>query len=433
MSFVQRIAEYVKSKSDFEKALIILVFCSTFLYPFINIILIYLGFVQVPRFNDFSAYYYAAERFLTDESIYSTLYIFLTDPSNYPSSQYGQPFVYPPIISIFFVPFTYLDFRAAGYVWGLVCVALLIISVKMLFKSEAVVLEKKLEVILYVCAIGFSPVITTLKAGQISICIFFLLTLSWYMYRRGNKTFSGIFMLFAATPKPCYILAAGYFLQKRSFRALLGMIVGLAGIIVISILLFSQSELVTYIKDIVLLKSNEAALNVGSPLPIEDAGCIELIPLYHFDSISLFVRIGVFLMLGGLLLFNPKDSIYTKYLFSLSIVTVILIFPIIDTDDLVMLLIPFFLVGISEYRMRNNLTIPLISLFLVQIHPYSVEFIAKFGPCHFPAMFVQISWIYDILPYIQPGMYGVWMLFGFILYRMIFGMLYHHKLQEKEI
>ena len=433
MSLVQRIAEYVKSKSKFEKALIILVFCSTFLYPFINMILIYHGFVQVPRFNDFSAYYYAAERFLTDESIYTTLNIFLMDPGNYSTLQYGNPFVYPPIVSIFFVPFTYLDFRAAGYAWDLLCIALLIISVKMLLKSEAVVLEKKLEVVLYVCAIGFSPVITTLKAGQISIFIFFLLTLSWYMYRQGKKLFSGIFMLFAVTPKPPYFLAAGYFLQKRSFRALLGMVVGLAGIIVISILLFSQSELVTYIKDIVLLKSHEAALNVGSGPMIIDAGCIELIPIYHLEYISLFARIAILLILGGLLLFNPKDSIYTKYLFSLSIVVVILISPIIDTDDLVMLLIPFFLVGVSEYRMGSSLTVPLLSLFLVQIHPYSVEFIAKFGPCHFPTMFAQMSWIQDILPYIQPGMYGVLMLFGLILYRMVFGMLYPHKLREKEI
>jgi hypothetical protein len=50
---------------------------------------------------------------------------------------------------------------------------------------------------------------------------------------------------------------------------------------------------------------------------------------------------------------------------------------------------------------------------LIHVHPYSVEFLSKFGPRIYP----PIELLTPAVPFLQPALYGTGLLLGYLVYR----------------
>lgn len=54
-----------------------------------------------------------------------------------------------------------------------------------------------------------------------------------------------------------------------------------------------------------------------------------------------------------------------------------------------------------------------ISMLLIHIHPYTVEFMSKFGPKVYP----PLELLTPVIPLLQPALYGMGLLVGYLAYR----------------
>lgn len=150
---------------------------------------------------DFTTFYYAAKAFLSganpyDPGVLSSL-----------SSNVTFPWVHPPFLLWFFVPFTFVSYHAAFCIFLLfkcaVCVGLICLWKNGFLKKEA-------DVLFYLfCLAAFNrTILLDLQAGNISLIEQALLWMGFLFYLERRQALFCVFILLAA----CFKLAPALFL-----------------------------------------------------------------------------------------------------------------------------------------------------------------------------------------------------------------------------
>ena len=194
--------------------------------------------------NDFDTFYNAGRAVISGEGIY------------YAKSHQGQleeagPFLYPPFAACFFALFAVFPLSAAAFFWNFFILVLFVASLSYsaaLLRINACDLKDfwlqsspfdKLATL-------FIPVlilIDNISMSQINILILFLCLVVLLTWRRKRPFLAGIILSTAIWIKLTPALFCFYFLAKRSWKVLLGVLIGsLLTVLLIPTLLFGLEE-----------------------------------------------------------------------------------------------------------------------------------------------------------------------------------------------
>jgi hypothetical protein len=154
------------------------------------------------------------------------------------------PYKYPPLFAVLLLPLTKLPILSAQRIWIIINEILLwsavVLSVSLVRKQMSI-----WQLLVVGCAVlGFYPVYTSLKLGQVSILLYFLVTLSIWLWQRDKRVLAALMLALAGVVKVLPLILLVYLFWKREYRMTLYTIL-FAGILVILPDLVIRSGLLT--------------------------------------------------------------------------------------------------------------------------------------------------------------------------------------------
>jgi alpha-1,2-mannosyltransferase len=189
---------------------------------------------------DLSFYWTAAQHLIHGEPIYSLAQL------SGPYAPQGQDgFLYPPPFAALMIPLAAVtpDARAAEWIWSTFGIAIVLITVTALLRSERLgeqfsMLRGRGGWLLVAAAFAFPPVIGELSIGNVHLVLLGLFTLAWLGIRRGDlpgDAMAGIGLGAAALIKvfPGVLLVS--LLATRRYRAAVAMVVAAAALVVVTL------------------------------------------------------------------------------------------------------------------------------------------------------------------------------------------------------
>ena len=178
--------------------------------------------------NDFDTFYAAGKAVLKAEGIY-----YVGD--YYKTREESGLFLYPPIAACIFAPFALLPISAAAFLWNTLLLILfggtLILILKYLGVSSGAlpsfwtsIPKRDRWLFAFVSAV---MLIDNLGMAQINILVFFLCAWALVLRQSGKSFVSGLVLSFAIFLKLTPVIFCFYFVLKRSWKLVGGVIVGI--------------------------------------------------------------------------------------------------------------------------------------------------------------------------------------------------------------
>ena len=183
--------------------------------------------------NDFAHLYLGAILAKQGKNIYSPEELFSTAQSL--GIQHFNPFVYPPVVALFFIPLIWFSYPTAQIVWFILNHIFLITAFILLilsFKSENKLIY---AVVALVLTFSSHPLYRTLTAGQLNLLILFLISLSWFLFARKKLVGAGIFLGIATLLKLFPGLLILFFLWKKEYKVAVSAIATIAILVLFSL------------------------------------------------------------------------------------------------------------------------------------------------------------------------------------------------------
>lgn len=374
------------------------------LYLPLNLVLLYFGVVEL-RFNDFGAYYNAAVRFLNGAPLYKTTAEIATLEAQ-TSTDMG--YLYPPIFVLLFVPFTVLSPLIAGIVWDLICLTFLIWSVSKLVATFDCGINRKHRLLIYIAVASFAPTLTWMKLGQISGLTAGMLCLAGATLRTEQHMISGSFTTLGGVIKPFYLTSGAHLLRNR--KRFFGALLSGGGILIAGVLIFGID---THIEYIGVLREGKGW---GAVTGASTWHATHFNPFYILGPLKHLPRVMLVLGTIGIALYSNRSETPIEYIFALGVAIIPLAGPTTNTLALNAAIPAILVVGLYEMEKRSEFPLLLgMSALLLHIHPYTIEFLSKFGP----RIYSPIEMVTPVIPLLQPALYGMLLLVSYILYRIV--------------
>jgi hypothetical protein len=125
---------------------------------------------------------------------------------------------YPPFYTLLFLPFSFLPYPAADFVWRILNLALIVFAVWLIIRTMALPLDGKTALVIGLIIFNYDPLIYNLAIGQINLLILILLTGAAYAWARQRQILAGVLLAIGASIKIAPGVFFIYFLWKRGFR-----------------------------------------------------------------------------------------------------------------------------------------------------------------------------------------------------------------------
>jgi hypothetical protein len=168
--------------------------------------------------GDFLAYYVASNNLKNGADIYNRTNSYNNATDLGLAGKNIRPYVYPPVLAIILIPFTYLDYQIAEFVW-FVCNQILLVLVFILllkiFKLEFNLINSAVLVFLIT---NFYPIFDALDWGQAGILVFACILGSYYFFMKKSDVLASFLLALAVGIKVAPILLLLFFLWKREYR-----------------------------------------------------------------------------------------------------------------------------------------------------------------------------------------------------------------------
>jgi glycosyl transferase family 87 len=157
-----------------------------------------------------------------------------------------QFFNYPPFFALLFAPIALLRFSVAFFLWRVLSMALVILSIFVVLK---IITVRPFFLVFSFCVVGalsFFPVVEMLHVGQVGSLILFLWSLGAYFQARNRDLLSGFVFAIGTLVKLTPAVVVPIFLLRRRWRWLAGFALGLLIPGVLSIALLGWRNHVLY-------------------------------------------------------------------------------------------------------------------------------------------------------------------------------------------
>ena len=195
---------------------------------------------------DFSVYYLAAKALRQGVNIYT-----LTDADfaalarAYDVQRYAPPYPYPPLIAGIVSLLAPLPVRGALMVWNAASVLAVLVTGLLLSRGRS---RRWIDPMVFGALALFGPIWTTLYAGQANN--FVLLSLALYVAQWGSTMLSGCALAFGLMLKPLAAPLLVHLVWRRDWPRLIGVGVGLAGILLVSLPLTGTQSVFDYLRHV---------------------------------------------------------------------------------------------------------------------------------------------------------------------------------------
>lgn len=177
--------------------------------------------------NDFDTFYVAGKAVLEKTGVYYVGEYYQMRPDI-------GPFLYPPIAACFFSLLAFLPMPVAAVIWVTLLLTLFCASIVLIFKFLNVRYEEIPSFFaaapakgrLFLFVVGGICLMDNLVMTQINIAVFFTCLASLVLWQRKQNVLAGIVLSVAVFLKLTPALFGLYFLTKRKWKLLLGMVLG---------------------------------------------------------------------------------------------------------------------------------------------------------------------------------------------------------------
>lgn len=320
--------------------------------------------------DDFKRDYYAARHFLSGESIYQdTLH----------------PNYHPPFIALLILPIAYLPYSISSYIWSIITISLYFFSMYLVLNELRIKLPIEWRMILIGFLICWYPFLENLILGQISIVISTCIIAAWVLLRRGRETYAGILIGFASLIKLFPIIFIAYFIFRKRWRSLLGMVIMLiAGFTITTIIIGPQSQ-IQYVTEIAPRDINNFAhypinLSFGGifrRLFTENDLSYPIINSPIVSTIGIWTCTFLIMVLAIYRAITSKNQYEDDISYALIILAMLLISPITWEHILPILILPFGL-SLSILVKKYNPNISHLNLLIIILVSIPNYYLARF-------------------------------------------------------
>ena len=177
--------------------------------------------------NDFDTFYTAGKSVLDKTGIYYVGDYYQMRPDI-------GPFLYPPIAACFFSLFAFFPISIAAVLWVTFLLAIFIGSLFLTFQILGLKREERAAFFeatpirerLFLFFVGTVFLIDNLAMMQINILVFFLCLLSVLFWQKKQSMLAGMILSAAIFLKLTPILFCLYFLTKKAWKIMLGVLIG---------------------------------------------------------------------------------------------------------------------------------------------------------------------------------------------------------------
>lgn len=213
---------------------------------FLGLIIIAVVFISAnkqiksqPSRGDIDIYLHASSLFLRSENVYET-----------PNRNGSDYYVYPPLLAILLMPFLLIPIEAVIFIWCVFNVGLIYLLLRMLYEaitgeSFSALPEKSRLILIFVpVLLDVRFILHHLDYGQANILSYTIAVFGLWLISR-NKAFSGGAAIGVSMVTKLLTLPFGiWFMAKRNFRAVLGIVSGvIAGLFLPALVLGWQRNL----------------------------------------------------------------------------------------------------------------------------------------------------------------------------------------------
>lgn len=290
------------------------------------------------RFVDFYVYWEAARLALRGGDFYQKLYF------------EGTPFNYPPTALLFFSVLSFLPKSIGSLAMLFISIACLLTSIYLLIKLN---FSKSKQTVFFLLVsilfIQYFPTKFTLTLGQINLVILFLITSSFYAFKKEKNTMAGILLALASLIKIFPVFLLLFYLKekkKKTITAFLATsILGILG----AVALFRSSSIVNYVHFV----GKNLFFQAGSASYFDQSLNSFLIRLNLVADWRLLFRIVLSLFLANLFLKSKNKALS---FFGLA-ATITIIFPSFVWLHHYVILIPLMIVLFAKIGDRSNFSL----------------------------------------------------------------------------
>lgn len=338
-----------------------------------------------------------------------------------------QKFHYFPLFYFVFLPLSFLGYVGFKFAWLALTILAMIGGTYLLLRTELQRYESepstRLLLGISVISAGFQPMITNFKVGQMTPIIYTCLAVFWWTYRTDRISLAGAVLVAPTLIKP-YFLAPFVLLWKRShWRGVLGFVATFVAANALVVLTLGPDVFSRYYEILVpFLTGERRALTQAAEISgFASWGATKFRVFFWFGDLAPLFNLlfAIALSWFSLVYIFNKES-YGTELFAFSMVSLMfMVEGTISAADLAALLTVFMVLGVRFYH-RNHLAFGALSLsfFLFQIHSYYIEATLGQGPKagYIPIFAQHEQLVSTIAPIFQPGIYGIFILYGLCLY-----------------
>jgi alpha-1,2-mannosyltransferase len=129
-----------------------------------------------------------------------------------------EGFYYPPSIIPFVFPISFLPQQTAEDIWVLLSYGSLVVSVFLVIKTVSKTFPWVEFMIIYGLSMLSFPVKFSLVLGQINLFVLLGICLCWYFYKRRKLAIAGVMLGLAGAIKITPLLFVLFFLRKREYK-----------------------------------------------------------------------------------------------------------------------------------------------------------------------------------------------------------------------
>jgi hypothetical protein len=144
---------------------------------------------------------------------------------------------YPPIISLIFLPLSFLPFNIAYYIWTIAQVGLLI-WLFILLNRQFPNWTKQEKFLLTITLLAFWPLSITLLLGQFSLLLLLCIVQLYIALKNSRMIRAGIWLAVMMIKPPTVLIPAAITVNRRYIRAALTFIIALIVMVVMSSILY---------------------------------------------------------------------------------------------------------------------------------------------------------------------------------------------------
>jgi len=332
-----------------------------------------------------------------------------------------QRYHYHPVLYFLLFPLSFAGYLGFQLLWLLLSILSVVAGSFLILRAE--VERRSLSIsgrrlfTLAVLSAAFVPMVSNYKVGQASPPMYFGIAGCWWAYRTERLDLSVLFLLIPAVIKPYFITPLVLFGRRDRWRGVATFTVGILAVNLFVVVTLGPELVVRYYEillEIGLAQGGEPFQNTGFGAWFSNSIRMHFL-LGSFHLALNLVGIGLLAWFSLLHVFN--EGSFEVELFAMAVAAVNLIISL-SVMDIALVLASVLVLGVEFYDRADDTAMAVLAgaFLLIHVHSYFMEVTVGAVGSRIPVLVANESLVVSVVPYLQPGMYGLFLILGLCVY-----------------